>query len=214
MKSPEQEKVLVLSFTVVSSTGYLDNLTNISYMKNWGNDRKDDSAPKQLTTILLVIYLAVLFWILLFKLGVHFSNMGKPSSINLIPFRRPPITNGKVDFSEMILNVMIFVPLGLYAGILFRKWVFVKKFFLFVFVSLIIEVLQFTLRLGVSDITDVITNTLGGIMGLGVFKAIKQLFKTDLKAHKFTNTIGAIGTVFIIVFLILLKTNNLWIRYQ
>ncbi|GAC1704483.1 MAG: hypothetical protein NVS9B7_05300 [Flavisolibacter sp.] len=207
MKPPEQDKFLVLSVTVVSSTGYLDNQTNISYIKNWGNDRKDDSAPKQLTTILLVIYLVVLFWILLFKLGVHFSNMGKPSSINLIPFRRPPITNGKVDFSERILNVMIFVPLGLYAGILFIKWVFVKKFFLFVFVSLIIEALQFILRLGVADITDVITNTLGGIIGLGIFIVIKKLFKNELKAHKFTNTIAAIGTALIIIFLLLLKTN-------
>ena len=183
-------------------------------LKNRGDNRKDINAQNKLTTILFIIYLIVLFWILLFKLGVHFSNMGKDSSINLIPFRRPPVRDGKVDFSERILNVMIFVPLGLYAEILFRKWIFVKKFFLFVLISLIIEALQFILRLGVADITDVITNTVGGIIGLGIFIALKKLFKNELRAHKFTNSIATIGTVVIIVFLLLLKTNNLWIRYQ
>ena len=144
------------------------------------------------TYTLFIIYLIVLFWILLFKLGVNFSNMGKISTINLIPFSKPSMSHGKIDFSEMILNVLIFVPLGLYAGILFERWIFVKKLLLFFLISLIIEVLQFIFRLGVPDITDIIS----------------------AKAHKFINIIGTIGTVLIILFLILLKTNNPWIRYR
>ena len=97
------------------------------------NSRKDNNIPNLLTTVLFIIYLVALFWILLFKLGVHFSNMGKINSINLIPFSKPSMSNGRTDFSEMILNVMIFVPIGLYVGILFKKWNFVKKLFVFFF---------------------------------------------------------------------------------
>ncbi len=175
---------------------------------------KNNDIQNKFTTVLFMIYLIVLFWILLFKLGVHFSNMGKIHSINLIPFSKPSMSNGKADFNEMILNVIIFVPLGVYAGILFKRWIFVKKILLLLLISLLIEVLQFILRLGVSDITDVITNTLGGIAGLMIFIAIEKIFNNSVKAHKFINTIAAIGTILIILFLVLLKTNNLWIRYR
>ncbi|MDQ2720063.1 MAG: VanZ family protein [Bacteroidota bacterium] len=182
--------------------------------KHSGNNRQDNNIPNLLTTVLFIIYLIALFWILLFKLGVHFSNMGKMRSINLIPFSQPSILNGKTDFSEMILNVVIFVPLGLYAGILFKRWFFFKILFLFFSISLIIEGLQFIFKLGAADITDIITNTLGGIIGFMIFELIEKLFKNSVKAQKFVNIIAAIGTVLIILFLILLKTNNPWIRYR
>lgn len=73
---------------------------------------------------------------------------------------------------------------------------------------------QFILRVGAFDITDTITNTLGGIIGLMIFKAIEKVFKNSVKALKFINVIAAIGTVLMILFLLLLKTNNLWIKYQ
>ena len=89
-----------------------------------------------------------------------------------------------------------------------------KISFLFFLISLIVETLQFILRAGAFDVTDTITNTLGGIVGLMIFKAIEKVFKTSAKAQKFINIIAATGTVIMILFLLLLKTNNLWIRYQ
>jgi len=79
----------------------------------------DNNKQDKLTYVLFVVYLIALFWILLFKLGVHFSNMGITRSINLIPFNDLLILNGKIDFGGIIMNVLIFVPLGIYAGILF-----------------------------------------------------------------------------------------------
>ncbi len=176
-----------------------------------GNKGKHNNITNKLTYVLFTIYLIALFWILLFKLGVHFSYMGKTRSINLIPFSEPLILNGKADFGEIILNIMIFVPLGLYAGVLFKQWSFGKKLFLFFLISLMIEGLQFILRLGASDITDIITNTLGGIIGLIIYTAIEKVFKNNVKAQRFINTIAAIGTVLVILVLVLLKINSLWI---
>jgi glycopeptide antibiotics resistance protein len=171
------------------------------------------NVTNRLTTVLFIIYLIVLSWILLFKLGVRFSYMGN-RSVNLIPFSEPLILNGKIDVGEIILNVVIFVPLGIYAGILFEKWIFGKKLFFFFLVSLIVEGLQFILAVGAFDITDIITNTLGGIIGLMIFEAIEKAFNNSVKAQKFINIIAAIGTVLIILFLVLLKMNMLPVRYQ
>jgi glycopeptide antibiotics resistance protein len=71
------------------------------------NNMKENNKTNKLTSVLFIIYLIVLFWILLFKLGVRFSYM-ENRNVNLIPF-------GKIDVSETILNVVIFVPLGIYA---------------------------------------------------------------------------------------------------
>jgi len=176
---------------------------------NW----KDNNSVNKLTFVLFVIYLIALLWILLFKLGVRFSYM-ENRNVNLIPFNEPFILNGKTNFGEIIMNLVIFVPLGIYAGILFKKWIFGKYLFFFFLISLFVEGFQFILRIGAFDITDIITNTVGGITGLMLFKAIEKVFKNSVKAQKFVNIIAGIGTVLVILFLFLLKTNNLWIKYQ
>ena len=174
---------------------------------------KDNQANK-LTQVLVLIYLIALVWILLFKLGVHFSYMENSRSINLIPFYEPLSLNGKLDWGEMIMNVVVFVPLGIYAGILFKGWIIGKKLFLFFIISLIIEVLQIIFGIGAFDITDLINNTLGGIIGLTIYTGIEKVFKNSVKAQKFINILATIGTISTILFLFLLKTNKLWIKYQ
>ena len=185
----------------------------MNQQKYWRNTRKDNNIANKLTIVLFVIYLIALIWILLFKLGVQFSYM-ENRQVNLIPFKEALILHGKIDFGETIMNVIIFVPLGIYAGILFERWIFGKKLFFFFLTSLIVEALQFILAVGAFDITDIINNTLGAIIGLMIFKAIEKLFKNNVKAQKFVNVIAAIGTVLMILLLVLLKMNMLPLRYQ
>jgi glycopeptide antibiotics resistance protein len=109
---------------------------------------------------------------------------------------------------------VIFVPLGIYAGILFNRWIFGKKLFLFFIISFIIEVLQLIFGIGDFDITDLINNTFGAVIGLMIYTGIEKAFRNSAKAQKFINIIATIGTASMILFLFLLKTNNLWIRYQ
>lgn len=185
----------------------------MNWQKNQRHDTKGGNAANRLTIALLAIYLIVLIWILVFKLGVRFSYAGN-RSVNLVPFSKPSISKGRVDLSEIILNVVVFLPLGIYVGILFRTWTFLKKLFLFFLLSLIVEGLQFVLAVGAFDITDVITNTSGGILGLMIFKAIEKTFNNSIKAQKFLNIVAAVGTVLMVALLVLLKMNMLPIRYQ
>ncbi|HEX9025071.1 MAG TPA: VanZ family protein, partial [Clostridium sp.] len=82
---------------------------------------------------------------------------------------------------------------------------------LFFLISLICEVLQYILNIGASDITDIINNTLGGLIGLMIFNRIEKALKNSIKAQKFINIIALTGTILIISILFLLKVNKLWI---
>ena len=172
----------------------------------------DNNKTNGLTTVLFAIYLIALIWILIFKLGVRFSYM-ENRSVSLIPYREY-FLYGNFDIVETILNVMIFIPLGLYGGVLFKRWTSGKKLFFFFLISLMFEGLQFILRIGAFDVTDIINNTLGGIMGLVIFKAIGKSFNNSIRTQKFINIIAAIGTALMISLLVLLKMNMLPIRYQ
>lgn len=177
-----------------------------------GNMR-ENNRTNRLTALLSIIYAIALFWILLFKLGVQFSYM-ENRVVNLIPFRESLTSSGKIDVAETILNVVIFIPPGIYAGVLFKRWAFRKKLLFFFLVSLMFEVLQFILKVGAFDITDIITNTSGGMIGLILLGLIEKLFSNSVKAQKLINIIAATGTVLMISLLLLLKLNMLPIRYQ
>ena len=177
------------------------------------NNLKDKNITDRLTIVLFIVYLIAVCWILVLKLGVRFSYM-ENRSVNLVPFKEVFVVHGKIDVSEIVLNIIIFVPLGIYVGILSKRWNFGGKLFIFFLISLIIEALQFILAVGAFDTTDIITNTSGAIIGLLIFKAVEKVLNNSRKAQKFINAIAAIGTVLMIVFLLLLKLNMLPIRYQ
>jgi glycopeptide antibiotics resistance protein len=168
---------------------------------------KANNRTNRLTTVLFLIYLIALYWILILKLGVRFSYM-KERRTNLLLFPESFLT------SENILNVVIFVPLGIYAAVLFEKWPFGKNFFFVFLLSLLVEGLQYILRVGAFDITDIITNTLGGGVGLMIFKWIGGAFANHVKAQRFINIIATSGTALMILLLVLLKLNMLPVRYQ
>lgn len=174
-------------------------------MEYW---RNNDTPANRLTALLLVVYLGALYWIIVLKLNIQFSYKGT-NPVNLIPYREPLLFHGKIDYSEMILNVLIFVPLGLYVGILLQRLTTAHKVLSFFLVSFACEALQFLLRMGAFDITDMIHNTLGGIVGLLFFTTTVKVFKNPTKAQKFINVFATIGTVFILSTLLYLKFNKL-----
>ena len=166
------------------------------------------TAGNRLTISLLVVYGLALVWILLLKLGVRFSYGGE-RRVNLIPFQERLVFG-----AENILNIVIFVPLGIYAGILFNHWRFGTSLLFFFLISFLVEGLQYMLALGAFDSTDLLTNTLGGIIGWLLYKAIERAFGSRARAQTFINAIAAIATVLMLLLLLLLKMNRLPIRYQ
>lgn len=117
--------------------------------------------------------------------------------INLIPFAGSAIKNNQLDFKEILWNVLVFIPFGLYWSLKKQNWPFWKKILLIAAVSLLFELIQFVFGIGGSDITDLISNTLGGTIGIGSYAALLRLLKE--KTHKVLNIVGLIGTVCVVL---------------
>ena len=105
------------------------------------------------------------------------------------------------DLRSTILNVILFLPLGFFLPILWKKYRSIGASVLFGFcMSLLIEVLQlFTYR--ATDINDLMTNTLGTILGylLGILtlKLIPSLTPSDQSKEEFY----VCGAAFCVMFL-------------
>lgn len=97
-----------------------------SLLRSYHNDQGGFLYEKQtnfLLHLLFVFYLAALTWIILFKMAVSFDTIDHGiRSLNLIPFKGAMITNGRINFSEMIDNILVFCPFGIYIGVLYRRW--------------------------------------------------------------------------------------------
>lgn len=167
------------------------------------------SKEYSITKGLFVVYIILLTWIILFKMQFDISSLETMSlrNINLVPFAGSLIVNNRVDISEIILNVAVFVPFGIYLCMSKEKWSFIKKVVPIFITSLAFETLQYIFAIGASDITDLIGNTLGGIIGIAVFMLLSKIFKN--KTIKIFNVLALIVTVIVVLFLGLLIVVNL-----
>lgn len=168
--------------------------------------RREDKAGI-LEWVLFFIYMAILAWIILFKLSLSWSEIPHLRNINLIPYGQSVIVNGTLDISELWQNVLAFVPLGIYLGMLDSKGKIWKKVVTIAMISLGLEALQYILAVGASDITDLINNTLGGIIGLLIYTFVHFIF--GRKTNTILRRIALLCTVIIIAFMTVLIIFNL-----
>lgn len=168
-----------------------------------------NSKSNQLTFSLFLIYLVVLFWIIVLKMSVRFTYMGQQRSMNLIPYNQPLMLDGKADLGEIILNALVFLPMGVYVAILFKKWSVIKSILFFSLSSLVLESIQYITALGAFDITDIINNSLGGTFGLYLFKILEKLIGNSQKAQKIVNIVALLATTAFISLFLYLKVNKL-----
>jgi glycopeptide antibiotics resistance protein len=117
--------------------------------------------------LLFAIYLVLLAWIVVWKLEVPYIGGGELRQVKLVPFA-PSACDGASELSEVVANVLLFVPFGLYLGLLVPTWPWWKTAGAVAGASLALEVAQYTLDVGSSDVTDLLTNTTGGLAGLGL----------------------------------------------
>lgn len=119
---------------------------------------------------LFAAYLVILLWLVLFKFSYDpFAVIRdfQTRSLNLIPFTR-------AHKSEMISNLVAFIPFGVMLGVNFKQVLFKYKIIVIFTFSLAVELIQYALAIGVSDITDLIMNTLGGLIGLAFYTAVSD----------------------------------------
>lgn len=118
-----------------------------------------------ISRILFVLYLAFLVWIVMFKMNFSFQDIHSVREVNLIPFYYKDISPGDAPLLEALMNAVVFIPFGFLLTKSLPITRMTKKAVIIVTVSLIFEALQYFLSIGASDITDIITNSMGGIIG-------------------------------------------------
>lgn len=74
--------------------------------------------------------------------------------------------------AEIILNVILFVPIGIFLGGALKTHNWGKVLFAGFGISMAIEVVQFLTRRGICNIDDVIHNSLGCCLGYAVFRLV------------------------------------------
>lgn len=157
---------------------------------------------KKTTHILFTIYIFLVIWIILFKLSVSIEQLPHFRNINLIPFYYPNKTGYQIR--EILDNVIIFIPFGLYLKTLNINSS--RTVFLGFLLSLSLELSQYIFCMGASDITDLITNTTGALVGVSLYYLLKKIFKE--KTNKIILVLASIVTILFISLIVIILVNN------
>ncbi len=157
--------------------------------------------------VILGVYCLILIWIILLKasftLGEIALLMGN-RSLNLIPFYQQEA----IGFlgRETILNIIVFIPFGFYLHILdvSKQKAVLYGFFL----SLLLETAQFVLSMGASDVTDLITNTLGTAVGVYAYHVTQKIFRNKAKADRVIHVLASVAILLFLSMAALLFASN------
>lgn len=159
--------------------------------RKWMKGTKKLSIGKMLLLFLFFVYLAVVF-------GAVFGSRGNfgQAHLNLWPFssyREAWYSFSASAWRNLILNIFLFLPMGIFLPLLFRVcrkfWVTYLAGFA---VSVMIETVQLIAHLGVVEFDDVLNNTVGTMIGFGlaaVVLGIVGIWKKEAAVY------GKAGTV-------------------
>ena len=159
-----------------------------------------------LTRALFTIYAIMLTGVILVKLPFSLQGAGSERIVNLVPLAGSFTADGALLVGEIIENALVFVPLGIFIGALKGDWSFAKKIRPIIGITVAFEALQYLLAIGRADITDVLSNTLGGLVGIGCHAALGKLFKQ--RTNAVIDAAALIMTVCALVFFAYLSTRS------
>lgn len=85
---------------------------------------------------------------------------------------------------ENMMNILVFVPIGLLLGCLIKNKTFVRVAIVGACISIGIELLQLIFKKGFSELDDVMHNTLGCMIGFWMYRIANIWFKKRMGIHK------------------------------
>jgi glycopeptide antibiotics resistance protein len=142
---------------------------------------------KRLLDLLFWLYLLWLLRITVFRPGFSLTQLGQ-GVIAPTPFREYWVWLQQGRYGVLCYlffgNIGAFVPFGAYVGWRRPAWRLWQVTLVGFLLSLAIESGQFLLGTGVSDVADLVLNTLGALLGGGVVLLWRR-WRTDAGAGKF-----------------------------
>lgn len=125
--------------------------------------------------LLFAIYLAIVLHLTLFSREIGSENRYQ---LKLFWSYEAFFRSGSYFYiREDYLNILLFVPFGIFLPQLFRKITWKKVFFAGFFCSVAIETTQLIGSLGLFEFDDMFHNTLGALLGYGLHLWVMRLAK-------------------------------------
>lgn len=114
---------------------------------------------------------------LIYSSTVFFRQIKESANHCFIPFwSYDAIQNGRNDLLvENVMNIVVFIPIGLLLGCSFRSINWWKVLLCGGTMSFTIELFQLFTQRGFSELDDVIHNTIGSVIGYGIFKFCQMI---------------------------------------
>ena len=105
--------------------------------------------------------------------------------LNLMDVYRIALNGNEVFFTQLLGNVLMFIPLGILMPVCFEKVRgFIRILILSFFCSSFIETTQLLTHTGLFELVDLINNTLGGCIGYLIFKISYGIIRLNKKQKK------------------------------
>ena len=170
--------------------------------------RKSGREQSLLHIAAVFVFCYYLFGILTVAGIGYTSTISFSPKISLIPFLG--MITGPID---TILNLILFVPLGVFLPFLYKKYHHIKTVALTGFLfSLSVEIVQM-FGWGSSDINDLIINTAGACLGYWIYyllsKALPNNFRKKLQSENVNGTVEVL--LFVIYIYMVMVTVQPWV---
>lgn len=118
-----------------------------------------------------------------------------------------------VALMNLVGNIVLFIPLGLYLQIFMRNKKILNCVVLVFAVSLCVEAVQYIFGLGSTDIDDIILNVFGGLLGIFIYKIIYLMLKDENKTKTaITYLFGSVAVCLVACFLVLTNLSGMRIK--
>ena len=173
----------------------------------------NDVTLKRLAISATVMYLWLIIWALVLKLGNESLLIGNYTNLkdmtlterimwDILPFnyRGEGLYRTKI-IMDTVMNCFLFVPVGVAFGYLFAKKNILRDIAICLGFSLFIETMQLITMLGNPATEDLITNVIGGIIGLLLHRVlfVRLTDKHSVCLLLSVNLIFAVATVFSLI---------------
>ena len=126
---------------------------------------------RKIAKLLLIEYVFLIYCSTVIFRETNDTTKYKPTTIETY---KEIIEKGSLRIDpEIFLNVMMFVPIGLLLCISFKSMKWWLALMIGCGMSVLIELLQYILKRGTTEIGDVLHNTLGCMIGYGIYEFIQ-----------------------------------------
>jgi glycopeptide antibiotics resistance protein len=148
-------------------------------------------AARTLTATLFAVSLMALVWMVVFRLELPHVGPESARAIKLVPFAATSGAGASATW-EVVANAVVFVPFGVYLALLAPRWPWWKAASAAAGFSVALELAQFVLATGKTDVTDILMNAVGGLIGFGLAVATGRARRPAATAVAGVATMGVV----------------------